>query len=249
MRTTAVGTIAVAAFTLVVGAAEAQSGWEEWDVEPRESVWASSVLTETLDGRDVSYPPVNLFDEDPATPWVEGAEGSGVGEHVTVLTERPVDSLEIVNGFARSERLFRRNARPRELRLVLVAAFTAPGLVSELDVERYFAREIGPPVTVELADTPEPQRVAFTVPARRQMELYRSALEEFLHDHDFFAEEMARQLGFPPAGDLTDAERAQFLDLAQTAFAMLCLRVEITGVYEGTHYDDSCISEIDVRFR
>lgn len=248
MRREAKAMLALAFITLAAAPAAADDGWEEWDVEPRESVWASSVLSETLDGRDVSYPPVKLFDEDPATAWVEGAEGTGVGEQVTFLTDRPVASLEITNGFARSERLFRRNGRPRELRLVLVAAFTAPGLVSELDVERYFAREIGPAVTVELADSPEPQRLPFTVPATRQMELYRRALVDFLDEHEFFAREIAGQLGFPAPGELSGTDREQFLDLAQMAFGMLCLRVEITAVFEGTHYRDTCISEIDVRF-
>lgn len=248
MRSTAVGLLAMGVLMLSAAHAGAETGWEEWDLEPRASVWASSVLTETVGGREVSYPPAQLFDDDPATAWVEGADGVGLGEHVTFITDRPVASLEITSGFARNERLFHRNGRPRELRLVLVAAFTAPGLVSELDVQRYFAREVGPGVTVQLADTREPWRVHFTIPGQRQMELYRVALERFLAEHEFFAAEMARQLGFAPPQELTEEERAQFLDLARTAFGMLCLRAEITAVYEGTHYTDTCISEIDVRF-
>jgi hypothetical protein len=206
------------------------------------------MLTETLGVREVSYPPDQLFDGETGSAWVEGAPGTGVGETVTFVTDRAVSALEFVNGFARTERLYLRNGRPRRLRVTMIAAFTAPGLVSELDVHRCFAREIGTAVEMTLDDTRAPQRRELPVTGNRQHELYRRALETFLADYPFFAAEMARELGFPPPDELSDADRREFLRLAEAAYGMRCVRLEIAAVYPGTHYSDTCLSEISVIF-
>ena len=62
--------------------------WEEFGVFAGESVWASSSLLETIQGKTVRYGPENLFNTDPAKPWVEGVPGSGEGETLTILTQR-----------------------------------------------------------------------------------------------------------------------------------------------------------------
>lgn len=65
----------------------------------------------------LSYGPKNLYDRDPSTAWVEGARGHGIGECVTFRFENPMAFRHfwIVNGYAKSGDLFRKNGRVREL--------------------------------------------------------------------------------------------------------------------------------------
>lgn len=62
------------------------------------------------------------MDNNPATAWVEGAEGDGIGEAVLVKVDiaRPV---RIWAGFGRSEMVFRANNRPKK-----VAVYTLEGI-------------------------------------------------------------------------------------------------------------------------
>ena len=63
-------------------------------------ITASSYLTETIDGKQVSYPPENLFDHDLQLPWVEGEDGDGIGSYLD-LDEGVwgATNLIIFNGF------------------------------------------------------------------------------------------------------------------------------------------------------
>jgi hypothetical protein len=80
----------------------------------RGTVAASSTL-EPAEAYHKSY----LFDHRTDFGWVEGAEGLGVGESVTILLERPtaITALEVWNGYQRSRDHFRKNARARQITL------------------------------------------------------------------------------------------------------------------------------------
>lgn len=71
---------------------------------------ASSFLKEA-DGAE--HPADHLNDQDRATSWVEGVEGDGVGEHVTLSLAKPskVRRIGIVNGFMKSRDLYFANNR------------------------------------------------------------------------------------------------------------------------------------------
>jgi hypothetical protein len=244
LRPSAIG----AAFLLSSVGLFAQAGWQELDRRPGQSVWASSTLEETLGGRIVRYAAENLFDGDLRTCWAEGVQGDGIGQSVTFVVDRPVESLRIVSGYAASERLFRRNGRPKVLRVSLLAGFTAPGLVSETDAELYFVRSVGGARVFEMADTMRPQVLDAPVGAEGQARAVREALERFLTEFPDFARMMGADLGFDDPASLRGGARDEFLELAQAAFGMIGLRLEIAGVYPGSHYSDTCLSEITVRF-
>lgn len=65
------------------------------------------------------YGPGNLFDDNPATAWVEGVRGKGEGQRFSFdfAGTRDVNTLYLMNGYVKSDRTFSRNARVRDLRV------------------------------------------------------------------------------------------------------------------------------------
>ena len=69
------------------------------------SVVASSTLNaKSVDG--MTYVADNLYDGNYSTPWVEGADGVGIGEKITIKLDgvHEVDSLSLYNGILKSKR-------------------------------------------------------------------------------------------------------------------------------------------------
>jgi hypothetical protein len=90
---------------------------------------------------DITYDPANTVDGDAQTAWSEGRPGPGVGETLTYRFTRPINLRRIVvlNGYAKSNELFERNARVRVANI-----------------------ETGQGVrTANLRDTKSPQRLTF----------------------------------------------------------------------------------------
>ncbi|WP_338627181.1 hypothetical protein QJR52_01705 [Clostridium baratii] len=83
---------------------------------PIYKVYASSVLE---DGTGVNYSPYNLIDRKSNTIWAEGAEGPGIEQFIRIdfNKDKVVKKLYIINGSAKSERLYYANNRVRVLRL------------------------------------------------------------------------------------------------------------------------------------
>jgi hypothetical protein len=94
--------------------------------------------------RPARFAPILALDGRPSTVWCEGAPGDGTGERLIIGFKRTVriDSIEIRNGDARSEKQFLGHHRVR--RLVL--------------------REASSKRTLTLADGPEPQSARFEPP-------------------------------------------------------------------------------------
>ena len=83
--------------------------------------WATAWASSELASDDARYGAAKAFDGDPATAWVEGVEGVGArtdgtarGETLTVEFDEPIelDAVGFVLGYAKSPRLFVRNAAP-----------------------------------------------------------------------------------------------------------------------------------------
>lgn len=77
---------------------------------------ASSVLASQGSN---SYGPENLIDDSLATAWVEGVSGTGEGQTLAweFGADTDIRTLYLVNGYAKSERTFTRNARVASLRV------------------------------------------------------------------------------------------------------------------------------------
>src|SRR5579863_6136599 len=89
-------------------------------LEPRE-IAASSFLKNGWNKADENYLPLYVADDDPATAWVEGVEGDGVGESLTWLgpTLRKARAFQIFirDGYQKSQKLFDANGVPAEITL------------------------------------------------------------------------------------------------------------------------------------
>jgi hypothetical protein len=114
---------------------------------PPISVTASSTLSDGI----YSYAAANAHDQNKSTVWVEGVADNGIGERLTFIFdmrgqdknpagyEFGIDQVSIINGFARSEKLWRANARVKDLKVIYNGKYLS---------------------TVHLADTIKPQQIA-----------------------------------------------------------------------------------------
>ncbi|MCP3061421.1 hypothetical protein LXT21_21800 [Myxococcus sp. K38C18041901] len=121
-------------------------------------VTASTFLENGWNKHAQNYLPLYVADDDPATAWVEGAKGRGEGEALEwwgpSLTRAKVFRVFVRNGYQKSEKLYRANARPRKVKLEpLVQGETGP-------------QTTGTPVEAELRDVLGWQEVRVPVPAR-----------------------------------------------------------------------------------
>jgi len=66
-----------------------------------------------------TYGSPQAADGDPKTAWVEGANGLGEGEVLLVRVD-PSQPLEIWAGYGKSDSLFGKNARPREVEVAVI---------------------------------------------------------------------------------------------------------------------------------
>ncbi len=213
-----------------------------------DSVWASSEFEEILGGRRIRYPASNLFDGSEQTCWAEAAHGDGIGESVTFITNRPVAQITLVNGFARHADLYNRNGRVKRLGVYLIAAFTAPGLVSETDYHLYFARSTKAKASITLEDTPEPQTFDFPMSSEEQESFLQVSLEQFFEQYPDFAGKIEEELGYKNAEELYGRRLAAFFRDVKEAFSILCVKVEIEAVYRGSEFQETCLTGIEAQF-
>ena len=232
---------------LILVLLSASSLWGEWnelEIKSGDSLWASSVLTETIKGKTVDYPPENLFDSDPSTAWVEGVKGYGKGENLLILTNKIISGFSMVNGFAKSEQLFSRNSRVRELSVSFVCGLNAPGLVTENDYYLYFAKETALKESVAVKDTMEKQIFPLYDTEEYQDGLISEMLNSFAEDYPDFFKMILNELGI----EESDYSALPNMLLIMEMYGFIGLKLTVTDIYPGSRYDDTCISEIGVDF-
>ncbi|WP_166804625.1 hypothetical protein [Cryobacterium sp. TmT3-12] len=100
---------------------------------------SSSALTES-DPRVVEHPAVLAIDGDLGTSWVEGVDGLGTNETLTLsLPGTPdVQLVCVINGYAKSEALYLRNARVRQF-TVQTDQGSQPSMLRQKPVADYAA--------------------------------------------------------------------------------------------------------------
>ena len=64
----------------------------------------------------------NIGDDDPATTWVEGVDGYGVGEVLIVPCLDLTHPVKIWSGYGKSADSFINNSRPKQVRLIIIQA-------------------------------------------------------------------------------------------------------------------------------
>ncbi|NBC28828.1 MAG: hypothetical protein GVY29_02425 [Spirochaetes bacterium] len=163
------------------------------------------------------YGPERAVDGDPSTAWSEGAPGDGDGEMILVRIGES-KGAEIWTGFGLSDRLHRRNGRPRELRVHVLQALTGAANQYDLTMGHLVKLAEG---EVELKDVNGWQELPLPTfePIRDRREV-ETALRTFFE-------------AVPP--NLLVPEHLE---------APIYLGLEITSVYPGTAYNDTLISEV-----
>ncbi len=166
------------------------------------------------------YGPAQVVDGDPITAWSEGVAGSGEGEIIVVHLGDARD-VDIWTGFGMSERLHKRNGRPREVRVSVLQALSGMANQFDLTVGHLVILSRG---TATLEDVNAYQPLA--LPAFEVI-TNRDRLDTLLAP--FFD-------GAVPQWAVNPMEPEESLYLA----------VEILSVYPGSVYEDTLISEIRV---
>jgi len=177
---------------------------------------ATSVLEEEKDWR--RYSPVNLFDGDTGSCWAVG--GGGIGEKVYFVIAHGTKKLSIVNGLAKSKKLFLANNRVKSLRVTVLAGVTWGGQVTEIGPV-FDALEYEKSLTVKLEDHGLPQTVPLPLDWGKLAAFGRDAAERL----------RLRKSDDMPA-DPKELNVRWILSL------------EIREIYSGRVYNDTCLSEI-----
>ncbi len=170
----------------------------------------------------------NLFDSDPGTAWVEGVEGHGTGEYIIVQAGKQLPVRIIIhNGYQKTERLYRMNSRPRQLKLSLHAGFYLKDDVTEI-ATRYRIKLIEGPVYIDMEDRMGVQDIEIPFYGNWSTVWKDSLTAGFYSEYE---EEIEQRKKMCPACDLTPH------------FSFF-VRLEIADIYEGSDWDDTCISEL-----
>jgi hypothetical protein len=170
------------------------------------------------------YTPRNLYDNNPATAWVEGVKGYGSGQYfIADLGYRLPGKIEIRNGYQKSKSLFEKNSRVKNAKITLLAGFHMPGDVTEI-AEAYTVKQIGAENVVTLRDMMGLQEISLPVDKKTAYKERVDLTKEFKID---FRERL---------DDLSEYDTPMQLHYF--------LKFEIVDVYPGSAYDDTCISDI-----
>ncbi|MBM7117444.1 NADase-type glycan-binding domain-containing protein [Archangium primigenium] len=101
---------------------------------------ATSFLRNNWNTYQENYHPSYVLDDDPKTAWVEGAEGDGVGESLTIplssLASARAVRLVIFNGYQKSPALLAANAAPKQLTVTVKGPAGTPSARQQLTLEK-----------------------------------------------------------------------------------------------------------------
>jgi len=178
---------------------------------------ASSELEKPKNPMDFGpYSPVNLFDGNLETSWVEGENGSGIGTYVLIGRQEFLEKYLLVNnGYQESEDLFLKNNRVKDFTISLYAGFTSNMRIGQFGFEADLTG-FGDPDSFTLKDEMGTQRFELSFDTAD----FESFMDtETRHYRDAHMEETGIR-SFP------------------------VVKFEIVSVYKGSRWDDTCITEI-----
>lgn len=189
---------------------------------------ASSVLESDNPLTSSRYGPEKALDGDPATSWVEGAPGPGIGENYAIALSHVPEALGFHNGYAKNQNLFSKNYRVKALKVRVFVGVNISGFATEQAVF-YDALPITESRTIHLNDTMKAQRVALpfdTDEIRTSREAFRTS--EALTTWDF---PQAEEMGL----DGSEGPSLSFRYIIQ---------LTIADTYPGSTWEDTCIAEL-----
>ena len=178
------------------------------------------------------YDVKNAYDGKLDTSWVEGVEGDGIGETIIIpcwfldFTKK----IEIFTGYAKTKDLWEKNNRPRNVRLFI--------LKCERDEEtENLGAAIDDIVCKDITVIDEQYATLKDVYGWQELSLDKSILKEPSEE---------RQNRFKNEKD--KLIRNEFCHAYGTDIFYF-VGIQILSVYEGTKYQDTCISEVRFEYR
>ena len=180
---------------------------------------ASSTLEADYHHEIGTYGMHTLFDGNYYTGWSEGTDGSGKGTVLWVEVPENADTLLVKNGFCRTAELFKKNNRIESFEITLWSGLLPAGMVTEFG-PLYVIGPVSKAATLTLKDSMDIQNIALPFNYTEAKEKQQNYVEQF----DTYAAEN----DLPPS-----IERRVYL-----------LRMEITKVYKGSTWDDTCLTEL-----
>jgi hypothetical protein len=170
--------------------------------------------------KSTPYPSTNLFDGYIKTCWVAGSVKQSEKPTLYIKTPEniPIDNLilNIFAGYGKSKSLYMENARPRNIKVSIFAAYNPQGFDTEVAV-KYLIKEYTIERSILLADTFGVQSFP--------LNLNKKDLIDFQNMN------------------LINCKSSLKNDDVKINLSFI-LKFEITDVYKGSKYDDICISEI-----
>jgi hypothetical protein len=95
----------------------------DWKRVHGDRATASSYLKSNWNKYDENYHPAYILDGDPKTAWVEGVDGNGEGQTVTIplsdLKSARAVRLRVWNGYQKSKNLLDANAAPKDVTILV----------------------------------------------------------------------------------------------------------------------------------
>ncbi|RKX82670.1 MAG: hypothetical protein DRP57_09455, partial [Spirochaetes bacterium] len=186
---------------------------------------SSSELEKPATGKIGKYAAGNLIDKKLNTSWVEGVKGDGIGEYVLLADKEIPKTISIYSGYSKNISLFKKNNRPSKLRLSLYFGM-ADSWGGEYG-DYYRIVKYKKEYVLALKDTISLQ--TFNFPFRETLKDTRG-LKAFREKSLEILKQAGRRKGVPPFPGHPDTE--------------WILKLEIAGVYRGSKWQDTCISEV-----
>ncbi len=206
--------------------------WEKMFLYDAMGIWnESSELDDRVSGHDElgKYCACWLFDKDLTTAWVEGVKSDGIGEYVLLGHEKALpDKIHINNGYQKSESVYRKNGRPKVLRLSLYVAYYLPDDFTELG-GNFYCLPFPDSILLELNDEMGTQAIELAFNKEKIGSLKKLGDLSFKNE---FGEIIAERLN-------TNSDNDWYEE-----FYGFVVKLEIIDVYKGSRWDDTCISDI-----
>jgi len=124
-------------------------------------VTAFRASSELVPQGKLTYQATNAHDDSLATAWVEGKEGTGIGEWLEyeLPPQRPrISTIRVFNGMVKSQKLWKANSRIKELRLTVNETPYATLKLEDVSAQQSF--ELG---VIEPPDSTKPLVLRFTI--------------------------------------------------------------------------------------
>ena len=174
----------------------------------------------------------NVYDGELDTSWGEGVEGDGIGETIIIpcLYLDFIKKIEIFTGYAKTKDLWEKNNRPRNVRLFI--------LKCERDEETgNLSPALDDVVCKDITVIDEQYATLKDVYGWQELPLDKSILKESSEERqNCFKNDKNR---------LISNEHCYAFGTDIFYF----LGIQILSVYEGTKYQDTCISEVRFEYR